>query len=132
MSNTYYNIYLKSVFSLAKTLVIKCSLTADGMNNELRLNGIPIDDSDPTTWKYYKNLAGMYHFTDTLMEIVSMDTLEVIAFTKENMRLHRATAKAYAYGTKYFNELSAQYPGQEDLIMGILNPVDMDVAIAAR
>lgn len=131
MSNAYYRIYLKQVFDLAKTVVVKSELAIDAINRELRLFGHYVAD-DPRTWKYYMNLAGQYHQTDTLMTVTSMDTLETIDFTQENLQIHRATAEAYAYGSRYYRDLLERYPNQEQLILGILNPIDLEKAIAAE
>src|SRR5690606_27942627 len=54
---------------------------------------------------------------------------ETIQFTKENLTIHRATAKDYSIGGRFYNELRAKYPEQVSLIQGIIEPVDMDVAI---
>lgn len=63
--------------------------------------------------------------------ITSLDTLEIIAFTKENLNVHKATAKAYRHGSRFFIELVAKYPNDRLLIMGILYPVDIQKAIDA-
>lgn len=131
MSNAYYRIYLKQTFDLAKTMVVKSELAIDAINRELSLFGHRVLD-DPRTWKYYMNLAGRYHQTDVLMTVVSMDTLEVIDFTQENLQIHRATAVAYAYGSRYYRDLTERYPEQEMLVLGILNPINIDKAIAAE
>lgn len=131
MSSTYYRIFVSQVMTLSKTMVIKSEIAAEAINAELEMFGNALN-SDPRTWKYYKNLAGLYHPTDTKMSVVSMDTLEEIEFTQDNLRVYRATASAYVYGSRYYRDLVARYPDQETLILGILNPVDLGVAIAAR
>ncbi len=138
MSNAYYKIFIQSIFDLAATMVIKNPMTAAAINRGIREFGIEIFDELPETWKYYKNIAGEYHFipempaiSDKLMQVVSIDTLQTIDFTKENMLIHRATANAYQYGSRYYNELVSRFPNQEDLILGILNPVPINVALAA-
>lgn len=131
MSNVYYRLYLDSVFKLAKTLVIKSSNVANAINQGLMEQGHAVSE-DPYTWKYYKNLAGLYHSTDELMYVKSMDTLEEIEFTKENLDIHRATADAYIYGTRYYRDLVERHPDQEMLIMGIVNPVNLDKAVKAK
>lgn len=131
--NNLYSIYLESVFQLANTLVIKFDKTVESINEytELLYPG-SVNYQDPTTWKYYLNVSGEYHFRDTPMTITSLDTLEEIVFTKENLEDHRATRNAYAYGTRYYLELVANYPDQETLILGILYPVDIQKAINAK
>lgn len=132
MSNALYQLYLQRVFRLAKTLVVKSELTADAINNSLTELGYPVDLNYPETWKYYLNLAGELHPTDSPMEIVSLDTLENIEFTKANLQEHRATAREYRYGSRYYQELVRRFPKQEMLILGILNPVEKTRAIEAQ
>lgn len=131
MSNALYELHLQDVMKLSKTLVIKSEASANVLNNRIRLINRPVNDADPTTWKYYLNLAGEYHDLDEPMSVKSLDTLTEIPFTKENLMVHRGTAKAYSYGTPYYRSLVNRFPKQEQLIRGILNPVDLQTAIAA-
>lgn len=131
MSSAYYRIFVSQVMTLAKTMVVKSEVAAETINRELQSFG-QVLSSDPRTWKYYMNLAGLYHPTDTVMTVTSMDTLEEIEFTRDNLQVYRATAKAYTFGSRYYRDLVARYPDQETLILGILNPVDLDKAIAAK
>jgi hypothetical protein len=137
VSSNNYQIYINKTLQLAETIVIKSSYSAQALNEwviaeESGASGYfaPVDP-DPSTWKYYLNLAGEYHRIDRVMTVVSMDTLGEILFTKENLRIHRATARAYQYGTRQYTELVAKYPDQEELILGILYPVDIEQAIKA-
>lgn len=132
MSAALYNLYVKSVFELARSLVIKSEISAEAINLYLRRDGVDVNPYDPQSWRYYKNIAGDYHSTDSAIYVVSMDTFETILFSKANLEIHLATAKEYARGSRYYNELVAKYPTQELLINGILNPVDINVAIAAE
>ncbi len=127
-----YQLYVESVLQLAETIVIKSAPAALALNTYLVEEGISqVDTLDPTSWKYYMNLAGEYHPSDTVMTVISMDTTEEIIFSKENLKVHRATARGYAYGTRAYEDLVAQYPDQRYLIRGILYPVDITYAIAA-
>lgn len=133
LQNGYLTAYYEQNLLLAKTMVVKYTEAATLINEGLAAKygkGV-VNQDDPTTWKYYLNLAGQYHPTDTLMTVVSIDTLETIEFTVENLRIHTATAKAHSYGTRYYNALLYRYPTQEALINGILNPVDLHTAIAS-
>lgn len=133
MNNNIYSVYLDSTFQLANTLVIKFDKTISSINEYTNLlfpNSV--DYNDPTTWKYYLNVSGEYHFRDTLMTVTSLDTLEEIVFNKENLDLHRATKKAYTYGSRFYRELVTKYPDQETLILGILYPIDIHKAINAK
>lgn len=132
MYSALYSLYKQNIFKLAKTLVVKSRYVAEAINNRLKLEGYDVNESQPHTWRYYKNLAGDYHLYDLpKIKVTSMDTLEEIEFTKENLAIHSATAREYAYGTDYYKALVAKYPEKERLILGILNPVDINKAINA-
>lgn len=131
MSTTYYSLYIQKVYALAKSLVIKSDAAAQAINQSLVDLGYSVDDNLPTTWKYYQNLAGQYHETDTPMQVISLDTLETIDFTVANLKIHRATAEEYTVGSTYYNALLRRFPTQENLIYGILHPVNIQTAIAA-
>ncbi len=131
--NSFIQSYIELNIKLAKTLVIKSETSADSINDAIRLNygDSMVDLNDPTSWKYYQNLSGQYHPLDRLMTVTSLDSLEEIAFTKDNLRIHTATARAYQFGTRYYYNLINNYPDQEQLINGILYPADIQYAISA-
>ncbi len=129
MSQFNYISYRDDNFRLVRSIVIKSSHTADVINTDLITRNIAVNLEDPSTWKYYLNLAGIYHGADTKMYVRSIDTRETIEFTKENLQYHRATAREYKYGTVYYNNLVAKYSKQVDLIKGIISPVDTTKAI---
>ena len=132
-NDNYYAVYVDQCMQLAATIAIKSSDVALAMNAYIVDYGLGVvDESDPSSWRYYKNLAGEYHPLDRMMQVTSMDTLEVIDFTVANLKIHRATANAYQYGTRQYQELVTAYPDQELLIRGILYPVDKAKAIAAE
>ncbi len=132
MSLNHYKLYLEQVFQFAETIVIKSEGSADSINKRLtRLYGDAAVSVDRRSWKYYLNLAGKYHHTDTKIFITSLDTLQQIEFNADNLLIHTATAKAYQYGTRYYRELVSQFPDYEQLILGVLYPVDIDKAIEA-
>jgi len=128
-----YRLYLDAANTLAETIVIKSAAAAASINQRVveEYGPIAVRDEDPNNWKYYMNLAGEYHPTNEVMTVVSMDTQTSIVFSKENLAIHRATARSYAYGTRQYTELVAKYPTQETLILGILYPVDKTTAIEA-
>lgn len=131
MSNTYYRLYVDSVKQLVSTMVIKSEATALAINQGLTdYKKSVVDTTDPTTWKYYLNLAGRYHPTDVPMTVLSLDTRELITFDVDTLKQHRATRRDYQWGSRYYKDLVTKYPEQEDLILGILNPIDLATAIA--
>lgn len=74
MSTTSYRSYLKEVFALAQTLVIKLNSVVDSMNMDVENRLLPFSlnnpyyarnqPNNPELWKYYKNLNGEYHQLD--------------------------------------------------------------------
>jgi hypothetical protein len=133
-TNNRYTLYLNKCIELISTIVIKFDDVADAMNNLVitKLGLDSIDYSDKSTWKYYQNIAGIYHLTDTKMKIKSLDIDQEIDFTIENLKTNKNTKLAYTYDSRYYRELVSLYPDQELLIKGILYPVDINVAINSK
>lgn len=133
MSVDTKELYLKETIKLANTLSIKLSDVADAMNNyvTLQYGADKVNPDYPASWRYYLSVAGEYHFVDTQMTIVSLDTLETIVFNKTNLNIHTATRNAYEFGSRYYMDLVDRYPDQELLIQGILYPCDINTAINA-
>jgi hypothetical protein len=134
LNNGYLMTYINDTIVLVKTMVVKLEDAARLMNEGVvaRHSTEAVDPQHPETWKYYLNVSGQYHPTDRMMRVVSIDTLEEIDFTLENLRIHTATAEAYQYGTRQHYALVAEYPDQEFLINGILSPADLAAAIQAE
>lgn len=126
MSNNYYRIYTDATLKLVKTLAIKFDNAALAINNGLieQYPTIVIDISDRTSWKYYQNIAGLYHHTDTVMTVTSLDDLSEIVFNKSSLAVNKATKQAYLYDTRYYRDLLNRYPDQELLIKAILYAPD--------
>lgn len=133
MDSKFLQNYIDDNRKLAKTIVIKSSITAELINDDIKLknNSYIIDELDMSSWKYYMNISGLYHPLDEPMVITSLDTLEEITFNKENLAIHTATAKAYQFDSRYYYSLVNKYPNQVQLILGILYPCDIDTAINA-
>lgn len=130
--NAHYRLYIKSILKLAATLSIKSASTAASLNIKVAALNYPVDRDNPYTWKYYLNLAGMYHESDTEMKVISLDTQEEITFDTDTLLEHRGTKREYAYGSVYYKELLAAYPDQQSLINGILNPIDIETAVTSE
>lgn len=133
MSQNYYNLYINSVLDLAQTIVIKSEESATAINNYLKMlyGDSIVDVNQPQTWKYYQNICGQYHITDNIITITSLDNLEKITFSVENLKVHRATNKAYQFGSRLYTELITLYPDQQQLILGVLYPADMQYALSS-
>lgn len=135
MSSMQIQLYETGIRRLTASLVIKDEAMAENVNLPIMANyaalGISIEDVPKREHKYYQNAAGLYHFTDEPMYVISLDTLETIPFTIEALELHRGTRREYRTKGRYYEELVKTYPNQEALIKGILNPVDLDLAVSA-
>lgn len=138
MSKNYYKLYIESIFDLASTIVIKSDYTAEVINDLMRLQyGEGSVSTDKSTWKYYRNICGLYHeeeFKDKnkVITITSLDDRSIITFDAEVLRNNPVTHEAYSYGSKYYKDLIAKYPKEELFIIGSLYPADMNKAIAAK
>lgn len=132
-ADNLYGIYVQSILALAQSIVVKFDQVAQATNlYVLQKTGYLVDPYDKTTWKYYQNISGEYHFSDTKMRVYSLDAEIIIDFDVATLAESPVTKAAYAYGTTLYNELLAQYPDQEMLILGILYPCDKQKAIDAR
>lgn len=131
MSSNYYELYVKDTFKLVKSLGIKSQRFAELVNSGVIADHgeSSVDTNDQRSWKYYQNIAGRYHFTDTPMHIVSLDTRESIVFSKENLLMHHATKKAYVPGNVLYDDLINRYPNQLLLIMSIVFSPETDTFI---
>lgn len=131
MYSKQYSVYLDSIFKLVRSIVIKSEITSHRFNDDvyIKYGEGHYDPNDKTTWRYYKHLSGEYHSVDQMIYINSFDTHELIEFTKESLSLHEVTKHEYRVGTEYHKELVRLYPDMEDLIRGVLNPVDINEAI---
>lgn len=124
-------LYERTALQFLQTMTIKFSPMADAINTSITDGGGTVS-SDETTWKYYLNITGQYHSSDTMMTIQSLDTQQTIQFTRANLAVHTRTARTYVFGSSYYTELCARYPGQTDLIKSIVYPAgDINAAIEA-
>ena len=133
MADTTQVLYRSNVLQLVRSITLKFAANSDAQNKSyLELKGVDFSELPLNQQPYYKHLAGQYvDGIDEPMTVVSLDTLEEIPFTYDSLLIHRATAKAYTIDSSYHRELMDRYPHQKDLIRGIINPVDIDKAIAA-
>ena len=115
-------------------MVIKSELHARLINSEIELKypDVDVDTTDPSTWKYYLNLAGKQHILNKDIYITSFDTQEEILFNSENFKVHKQTRTNYLVGTKNYYLLLKKYPEEELFIHGSLYPVDLAKAVAAK
>lgn len=131
MFSPQYKVYVDETIALVRSLCVKSEQTIDLQNENLVNMGYNVS-SDPTTWKYYLNMEGRYHVSDSPITLVSSDTKETILLTIENLNSHPLTKIDYAPGGNYHKDLLSRYPNQRELILRIFNPVNKTVAIEAK
>lgn len=124
---------MDSTIKLASSVLVKYDAIALCINNELiaTYGTKAVDQENPLSWKYYRNVCGLYHSTDTIMKVKSLDTQETIIFNKDtlNSGSHNLTREAYRFGSIFYNRLINKYPAQRDLIHGIVLPGDYDTIL---
>lgn len=131
MNNIEFDAYVASVLRLTRSFVVKINAVAVRDNIILQNSGYPVDPNK-RTWRYYMNMNGDYHPTDERMYVKSVDTGELIEFTKANMAIHLATAREYGKGGDLSKRINSQYPQQPELIKGILDPIPYEETIEAE
>ena len=141
-----YDIYQSDTFHLSRSVVIKYDLVSEAINRELQFKGYIVSPDFPTSYKYYLNLSGRYHISDhdalqrmygsqhIMVDIATNTGYAQTPFTLE--LFHGATANKsllneYQLGSSFYKRLIDKYPEFESLIRGILNPVDIDLAISS-
>jgi len=125
--------HTKHIMLFINTVTIRFLDTGKQINKALTaLYGLP-EPEDKREWKYFMNLAGLKHSTNTEnMEVFSIEESIMIPFNKENMQLYTKTRdRLFEFGPEY-NTLATNYPADISYINGVLNPVDIDVAINAK
>lgn len=147
-NNALYSIFASKCFSLAHTMVIYSELVAKSQNTILEQKGFRINHNNPKTWKYFLNISGEYHEADKLaigelngdghpymrIKVAGDNQPILVDFTKSLVSGDSGDytlAAEYSYGSEYYNELIARYPGFETLVLGILNPIDLNQAVEA-
>lgn len=123
----------KEIYNFLRSVTIKFDPIASYINENLFSKGYAVNFEDPTTWKYYKNMVGQYHESDTLMYVTSLDTRDQILFSPDILANHPRTKNAYKPGGAFYKKLCETYPNQVDLIKSILFPVEeIEKAILAK
>lgn len=148
MLSTLFSVYKKQVFDLARTLIVNHRQAAMIMNVYVAAKGYPVDFTQPSTWKYYLNLAGQYHDVD--LDEISLLNKGVSPYIliktasdhgPVDTPLQRSLfepptgdvslANEYQATDVYFQELVNKYPQYELLIRGIRYPIPLAVSTRA-
>lgn len=133
VGSSFLSAYLEANKKLIQTITVKSAISAELTNEGVvkQYGSSSVDPYDPLSWKHYLNLAGKRHFSDKIIEVISLDSQEPIEFTPEMLELHPNTKAAYQFGTRYYYSLLRSFPDQEPLIRGVVNPANIFEAIDA-
>lgn len=148
-SDILYNIYAKKTHLLTQTTVIYSDIIAKSINTLVEQLGYKVDVYNKKTWMYVMNLAGDYHPADKArisklnkdghpymrIKVAGDNESKWVDFTKELMSGELGDynlASEYVYGSDYYKELVRRYPGCEQLILGILNPISYSILESAK
>ena len=124
--------YNKDNILLAKSITVKLTDIAIAINKGLvKQHGLKISNN-PKTWKYYMNLAGMRHETNSPVLVNVLELGEKQLLSKELLDTYNYTRTELLKYGQTFNNLIDEYPEDIMFIKGCLHPVDMDVAIKAK
>lgn len=128
---TSLQLYTNQVFQFLQTCTVVFSPMAAQMNATLIAAGVSVDLTNPSSWKYYLNLSGQYHPSDTPIMIISLDNQQPVVLTQHLLTTSPKTQAAYVVGSPAYTALCQNYPAQADLIKSIVYPVDLSAALAA-
>jgi hypothetical protein len=131
-SNHERLLYFKNAVELVYSLIIHFDDDRDLTNDKYIKQDPNYNVNLPKAeWKYYKNLYGEYTPYDKMIYIRSLDTMELIEFTKETLVEHATTRKMLIedYDTRL--DFERKHIGNRTLIAGILTPIHPDISTKA-
>lgn len=107
--------YLKDTINLTKSIVIKNNKEARLVNDFIRLAypSYSIDETDKTTWRYYKHLNAEYHELDTDIYITSLDNGSTVLLNKTNINNHVKTKNELLKFDLYYRQIVEKHKEQE-------------------
>jgi len=118
---TFNNIFCENITYFLKTLCIKNDYFASIIKQEYMLSN-QLDSLADINNPYYLNICGEYAPGQSMIKVTSIETGEVIDFTKSNLNRDAKTKFTYSVNNPKFDELLNRYPGQEHLILSIRYP----------
>jgi hypothetical protein len=126
--------YNKHIHLLTNSLVIKLSDVGIGVNlGLLKRYNIDESSSNKNSWKYYLNLAGIKHSTNTA--IINIATIEdglTRLLTPAMLDKYPSTREELLKYSNYYKELINTYPDDYSYINGCIQPVDIATSINAK
>ena len=128
-----YEDYKKSIHLFTNTLFIK--LTDIGVSTNLYLKeatGIDYNNNDESTWKYFLNMAGIKHSTNSNVYINTRETGELVELTKDLLLSHSNTRRELFKQSDYYNQLVATYPTETLYIHGCMYGLELEKVLSAK
>ena len=105
----------------ASTTLVHLKTVAYAVALEEQQNGLPVILSDPTTYGYYKNLAGIpTQSNSTNVKVISIDTNQEINLLDINTDTSLLTVKSFLNQDSIFLDVLTKYPKDILLIYGIM------------
>ena len=115
---------------LAKSLIFKINILPITINKTLEEYGytIPLDKKQ---WKYYLNISGSKHFTNSDVKITILEDGNEYSLSKELLETFTYSKSVLMEDSSYYRELTSKYPKDVEYILGCIYPIDIDKAIEA-
>lgn len=120
--------YYKQILAFTNTLTIRFLDVAIAMNKGLINDGYAVD-ADKMTWKYFLNISGQKHISNSDVKVTVIETGNVESLTLNLLAQFPYTKKELLKGSSFFKELLLKYPNDTLFIKGCLYPADMTDAI---
>jgi len=122
-----------SIIGLMKSIVINIPENSEFINLQNNVYGLEeIDDSNKSQHKYYLNMAGLPHITNTDIKMISLDDGTEIILTPSNLSLHSITLHELREYDDVFNYVNRENGYQESYLRGIINPIPLSVSTVAE
>ena len=118
--------YIKANNCLARSITIKSTHQAELINSYISktYGSLKVNTEDYTTWRYYLNLNGEYHFSNNDVYVYVLETNTTEKLTKALLDTYKNTRLELSKFDSFYRRVIAQYPYDETLIKGIISPVD--------
>jgi len=123
--------YLQEINTLANNLIYKSSAVAVQMNEHVAYVTGSVPSDNKHTWKYYLNLSGTKHSTNSDVKITLLEDNTTVSLTKDVVNLNKTTRKELRRFSTYTRDLFNSYPDDILYIMGCIYDIDINTAIEA-
>lgn len=125
------NQYYKEILAFTNTLTVKFLDVGIAMNNGVIAAGGAVT-TDKKTWKYFLNISGLKHATNSDVKVTVIETGNLESLTIELLDTYTYTKKELLKGSNFYHELLLKYPNDTLYIKGCLYPANIDTAVSAK